>query len=219
MKPHCAFVAVHRGRRRHPARAAPGARGRGLHGRRGGQRRRGARPSSRQHETDLVLLDLRLPDMSGFDVCRALRAASIVPIIIITAQTDTHDMVAGLEAGADDYVTKPVVPKELAARIRALLRRVHLPGVVDIAAAGTLRRRRTAPRAGDRAQGRQGAEPHQDRVPPAVRVRRPRRGRAVARPAARAGVGVRVPRRLAPRRRPRPPAARQDRGSTRRSDA
>jgi DNA-binding response OmpR family regulator len=79
-----------------------------------------------EHEVDLVLLDLRLPDMSGFDVCRSIRAGSIVPIIIITAQTDTHDMVAGLEAGADDYVTKPVVPKELAARIRALLRRVHL---------------------------------------------------------------------------------------------
>jgi DNA-binding response OmpR family regulator len=75
---------------------------------------------------DLVLLDLRLPDMSGFDVCRAIRSKSIVPIIIITAQTDTVDMVAGLEAGADDYVTKPVVPKELAARIRAHLRRVHL---------------------------------------------------------------------------------------------
>ena len=79
-----------------------------------------------EHDIDLVLLDLRLPDMSGFDVCRAIRAKSIVPIIIITAQTDTYDMVAGLEAGADDYVTKPVVPKELAARIRALLRRVHL---------------------------------------------------------------------------------------------
>jgi two-component system, OmpR family, response regulator MtrA len=79
-----------------------------------------------EHEIDLVLLDLRLPDMSGFDVCRALWARSIVPIIIITAQTDTHDLVAGLEAGADDYVTKPVVPKELAARIRALLRRVQL---------------------------------------------------------------------------------------------
>lgn len=78
------------------------------------------------HDVDLVLLDLRLPDTSGFDVCRSLRAKSIVPIIIITAQTDTHDMVAGLEAGADDYVTKPVVPKELAARIRALMRRVHL---------------------------------------------------------------------------------------------
>jgi len=79
-------------------------------------------------EPDLVLLDLRLPDMSGFDVCRALRAQSIVPIIMITAQTDTHDMVAGLEAGADDYVTKPVVPKELAARIRASLRRMALQG-------------------------------------------------------------------------------------------
>ena len=80
----------------------------------------------RVNDIDLVLLDLRLPDMSGFDVCRALRGESIVPIIIITAQTDTHDMVAGLEAGADDYVTKPVNPKQLAARIRALLRRVHL---------------------------------------------------------------------------------------------
>src|SRR6056297_4195531 len=82
----------------------------------------------RRATPDLVLLDLRLPDMSGFDVCRALRAESIVPIIMITAQTDTHDMVAGLEAGADDYVTKPVVPKELAARIRASLRRVQLQG-------------------------------------------------------------------------------------------
>lgn len=80
----------------------------------------------RRRAPDLVLLDLRLPDMSGFDVCRVLRSESIVPIIMITAQTDTHDMVAGLEAGADDYVTKPVVPKELAARIRAALRRVHL---------------------------------------------------------------------------------------------
>jgi DNA-binding response OmpR family regulator len=77
-------------------------------------------------EPDLVLLDLRLPDLSGFDVCRQLRSSSLVPIIIVTAQMDTHDLVAGLEAGADDYVTKPVVPKELAARIRAHLRRVQL---------------------------------------------------------------------------------------------
>ena len=79
-----------------------------------------------EREFDLVLLDLRLPDLSGFDVCRALRAKSIAPIIVVTAQTDTHDLVAGLEAGADDYVTKPVVAKELAARIRAHLRRVQL---------------------------------------------------------------------------------------------
>ena len=88
-----------------------------------------------EESTDLVLLDLRLPDMSGFEVCRALRLKSIVPIIIITAQTDTVDMVAGLEAGADDYVTKPVIPKELAARIRALLRRVHLQGASTASAA------------------------------------------------------------------------------------
>jgi DNA-binding response OmpR family regulator len=75
---------------------------------------------------DLVLLDLRLPDLRGLDLCREMRQSSIVPIIIVTAQTDTHDLVAGLEAGADDYVTKPLVPKALAARIRALLRRMAL---------------------------------------------------------------------------------------------
>ena len=73
---------------------------------------------------DVVLLDLRLPDIHGLEVCRRLRASSIVPIIVVTAQTDTHDLVAGLEAGADDYVSKPIVPKALAARIRALQRRI-----------------------------------------------------------------------------------------------
>jgi DNA-binding response OmpR family regulator len=89
----------------------------------------------REQEPELVLLDLRLPDISGFEVCRAMRASSIVPIIIVTAQADTYDLVAGLEAGADDYVTKPVVPKELAARIRAALRRVHLHDVPSFAPA------------------------------------------------------------------------------------
>lgn len=76
-----------------------------------------------QMNPDLVLLDLRLPDISGFEVCRAIRRTSITPVIMVTAQTDTSDLVNGFDAGADDYVTKPVVPKELAARIRAALRR------------------------------------------------------------------------------------------------
>ncbi len=74
---------------------------------------------------DVALIDLMLPGMDGFECCRALRRQSAVPIIIVTARTDTHDVVAGLEAGADDYVTKPFVSKELGARIRALLRRAR----------------------------------------------------------------------------------------------
>ena len=74
---------------------------------------------------DVALIDLMLPGMDGFECCRALRRQSAVPIIMVTARTDTHDVVAGLEAGADDYVTKPFVTKELGARIRALLRRVR----------------------------------------------------------------------------------------------
>ena len=74
---------------------------------------------------DLLVVDIMLPGMDGFDCCRELRKTSTVPIIMVTARTDTHDVVAGLEAGADDYVTKPFEPKELAARIRALLRRAR----------------------------------------------------------------------------------------------
>jgi DNA-binding response OmpR family regulator len=72
---------------------------------------------------DVVLIDINLPGIDGFDVCRQLRRQSDVPIIMVTARADTHDVVAGLEAGADDYVTKPFAPKELSARIRAMLRR------------------------------------------------------------------------------------------------
>ena len=75
--------------------------------------------------TDVVLIDLMLPGVDGFEVCRALRRTSDVPIIMVTARADSHDVVAGLEAGADDYLTKPFVPKELSARIRALMRRVR----------------------------------------------------------------------------------------------
>ncbi len=74
---------------------------------------------------DLLVVDIMLPGMDGFACCRELRRMSTVPIIMVTARTDTHDIVAGLEAGADDYVTKPFEPKELAARIRALLRRAR----------------------------------------------------------------------------------------------
>lgn len=76
-----------------------------------------------QQPVDLVLLDIRLPGMSGFDVCRQLRRSSDVPIIMVTAQQDSHDVVAGLELGADDYVTKPFNDRELLARVRAQLRR------------------------------------------------------------------------------------------------
>ncbi|MCY3634200.1 MAG: response regulator transcription factor [bacterium] len=75
---------------------------------------------------DVVLIDIMLPDIDGFEVCRTLRRTSDVPIIMVTARADTHDVVAGLEAGADDYLTKPFAPKELSARIRALLRRVRI---------------------------------------------------------------------------------------------
>jgi DNA-binding response OmpR family regulator len=74
---------------------------------------------------DIALVDLMLPGVSGYDVCRELRRTSNLPIVVVTARTDTHDVVAGLEAGADDYITKPFVLKELTARIRALLRRAH----------------------------------------------------------------------------------------------
>jgi DNA-binding response OmpR family regulator len=72
---------------------------------------------------DIVVLDLMLPGMDGFECCRQLRRSSDVPIIIVSARDDTSDVVAGLEAGADDYVTKPFAVKELAARLRALRRR------------------------------------------------------------------------------------------------
>jgi len=86
----------------------------------------------RQHRPDVVLLDLMLPGMDGIDVCRALRAESGVPIVMLTAKTDTIDVVVGLESGADDYVMKPFKPKELVARIRARLRRFDDPAPESI---------------------------------------------------------------------------------------
>jgi two-component system, OmpR family, response regulator MtrA len=77
----------------------------------------------RESKPDLVLLDLMLPGRDGIDVCRSIRAESGVPIVMLTAKTDTVDVVLGLESGADDYVVKPFKPKELVARVRTRLRR------------------------------------------------------------------------------------------------
>ena len=82
--------------------------------------------------TDVVLIDIMLPGLDGFELCRSIRRVSHVPIIMVTARDDTHDIVAGLEAGADDYLTKPFAPKELSARIRALLRRSRTVGGNDL---------------------------------------------------------------------------------------
>ncbi|MFX0539206.1 MtrAB system response regulator MtrA [Ornithinimicrobium sp. Y1847] len=81
-------------------------------------------PMFRELRPDLVLLDVMLPTQDGIEVCRQLRTESGVPIVMLTARTDTKDVVAGLEAGADDYVVKPFKPQELLARVRARLRRV-----------------------------------------------------------------------------------------------
>ena len=79
---------------------------------------------AKETRPDLVVLDLMLPGLDGFDVFRALRAESDVPIIMLTAKTTEQDRLNGLDLGADDYVTKPFSPKELAARVRAVLRRL-----------------------------------------------------------------------------------------------
>lgn len=83
---------------------------------------------------DVILLDLMLPGKSGIDICREIRAESGVPIIMLTAKSDTVDVVLGLESGADDYVPKPFKPRELIARVRARLRRNDnaAPGIVGI---------------------------------------------------------------------------------------
>jgi two-component system alkaline phosphatase synthesis response regulator PhoP len=79
---------------------------------------------ARQMRPDLIVLDLLLPEVDGLDVCRILQTESEVPIIMLTARTTEEDKLIGLELGADDYVTKPFSPRELAARVRAVLRRV-----------------------------------------------------------------------------------------------
>jgi two-component system, OmpR family, alkaline phosphatase synthesis response regulator PhoP len=79
---------------------------------------------ARESHPDLIVLDIMLPGMDGLQVCRTLRTESSVPIILLTAKTTEQDRIEGLDLGADDYVTKPFSPKELAARVRAVLRRL-----------------------------------------------------------------------------------------------
>jgi two-component system, OmpR family, alkaline phosphatase synthesis response regulator PhoP len=86
----------------------------------------------RRHPVRLVVLDIGLPGIDGFEVCRRLRAYSKVPIVMLTARDEEPDRVAGLELGADDYVAKPFSPRELAARIKAILRRVEQRGSDEV---------------------------------------------------------------------------------------
>ncbi|HEV8470700.1 MAG TPA: response regulator transcription factor [Candidatus Limnocylindria bacterium] len=88
---------------------------------------RAALASARGQRPDLVVLDLGLPEIDGLDVARTLRAESNVPIVMLTGRSEESDKLVGLELGADDYVTKPFSPKELVARVRAVLRRLERP--------------------------------------------------------------------------------------------
>ncbi len=93
-----------------------------------------------RYGADIVLLDLMLPGLSGIEVCRTIRQTSSVPVIMVTAKDDEVDKIVGLELGADDYVTKPYSPRELIARIRAVLRRGTEPELVpDTLEAGPVR--------------------------------------------------------------------------------
>ena len=99
---------------------------------------------------DAAILDLMLPDMDGLDVCRKLRERSDLPVLMLTARGDAIDRIVGLELGADDYLPKPFEPRELLARLRAILRRRAAP------VAGAARRRRMARRRASNSRGSNG---------------------------------------------------------------
>jgi DNA-binding response OmpR family regulator len=89
-----------------------------------------------RHPVRMVILDIGLPGMDGFEVCRAMRSRSQVPILMLTARDEEPDRVVGLEVGADDYLTKPFSPRELAARIKAILRRSEPHATQDVLSLG-----------------------------------------------------------------------------------
>ena len=156
----------------------------------------------------LVVLDLNLPDMDGLEVCRRIRARSTVPVVMLTARDEEADRLAGLDAGADDYIGKPFSPKELVARMKAVLRRAEPTANDELLALGDVvvdRAGREVRVAGeDRRAAAEGVRPA--RLPD----REPRRG-VLARHAARARLGLRLRGRDADGRRPRRPAPPQAR--------
>ena len=89
-----------------------------------------------RHQIRMVILDIGLPDIDGFEVCRRIRKRSQVPILMLTARDEEPDRVAGLELGADDYISKPFSPRELVARMKAVMRRVEPPPTEDTVALG-----------------------------------------------------------------------------------
>lgn len=99
---------------------------------------RAALEQARARKPDLVVLDVMMPLVDGLDVCRILRAESDVAIVMVTARSAENDMLLGLDIGADDYLSKPVSPRELTARIRALLRRVRGGEAVEVLRVGAL---------------------------------------------------------------------------------
>jgi len=84
-------------------------------------------PFLTEHPVDLILLDIGLPDINGFELCKEIRKTNTIPIIFLTARNDEVDRIVGLEIGADDYITKPFSPRELSARVKAVLRRTQHP--------------------------------------------------------------------------------------------
>ena len=137
---------------------------------------------------DVVLVDLLLPGLDGFEVTRQLRRASEVPVIIVSALAGTRDIVEGLEAGADDYLTKPVMSKELSARIRALMRRSSFGSRDGVALVFGDVENPAGGRHGPQERGR--SLPNGDGVPAALRAGGQTRLGHEPAPAAQPGMGI-----------------------------
>ena len=174
----------------------------------GSGRARRRSPSCAGHPVRLVVLDIGLPGIDGFEVCRRIRAGSKVPIVMLTARDEEPDRVAGLELGADDYVSKPFSPRELSARIKAILRRSEQRNEDEVLVCA---RGRPAPRLARGDGRRRAGRADEQGVRPARVLPRASRHRPLARAAARSRLGDDVPRRHAHGRRARRAAAAQAR--------